>query len=100
MGLTSPTSHGVSATAKDWSIKPPITGSVQPQTYTLMQGDSIRARSVAYAMLNQFGYKGTRITQQTVSGTGFAQPLSDGITLTSNPTAVALAPVVGKFFNF
>lgn len=100
MGLVSPTAHGVSATAKDWAFKPPITGSIQPQTYTIQQGDAIRARSVAYATLNQLGYKGTRVTQQTVSATGIAQPLSDGITLTSSPTAIALAPVVSKFFNF
>lgn len=100
MGLIAPTAHGVSTTAKDWAFKPPILGSIQPQTYTMQQGDAIRAHSVSYAMLNQLGYKGTRNTQQTVSGTGFCQPLSDGITLTSSPTAVALAPVVGKFFNF
>jgi hypothetical protein len=65
----------------------------------LQQGDAVRARSLAYGLFNNFGYKGTRKTPFTVSSKGFGQQLSDGITLTSSPTAVALLPVVGKFFN-
>ena len=99
MGAVSPTSHGASSTAKDWVFIPPVTGSIAPQTYTIQQGDSTRARSFSYGLLNSFGYKGTRKTPFVVSSKGFGQALSDGITLTSNPTAVALSPLIGKFFN-
>lgn len=99
MGSVAPVAHGASSTAKDWIFKPPITGSIVPQTYSLQQGDSVRARKMAYGIFSQFGYKATRKTMPMLSGKGFAQPLSDGITLTSSPTAVALAPVVNKFFN-
>jgi hypothetical protein len=99
MGSVAPTGHGSSSTAKDWIFTPPTTGSIVPQTYTLQQGDSVRARSFSYGILNNFGYKGTRKTPFTVSGKGFGQVMSDGITLTSSPTPVAIAPVVGKFFN-
>ena len=98
MGSVSPVAHGASATAKDWIFTPPLTGSVVPQTYTFQQGDSTRARSASYLIFPEFGYKGSR-KQITVAGKMFAQPLSDGITLTSNPTAVAIAPVVGKHVN-
>jgi hypothetical protein len=99
MGSASAATHGSSATAKDWVFTPPITGSVVPQTYTIQQGDSVRARSFSYGLLNSFGYKGTRKTPFTVSAKGFGQQMSDGITLTSSPTSVALAPLAGKFFN-
>lgn len=99
MGSVNPAAHGTSATTKDWIYIPPIFGSVVPQTYTVMQGDSVRARSFPYALFNSFGYKGTRKTPFTVTGKGFGQALTDGITLTSSPTSIALAPTTGKFFN-
>ena len=99
MGSAAPVAHSSSATAKDWIFTPPITGSIVPQTYTVQQGDSVRARSFPYGLFNSYGFKGTRKTPFTVSAKGFGQAMSDGITLTSSPTSVALAPVVGKFFN-
>lgn len=98
MGAVTPTAHGSSATAKDWIFTPPITGSVAPQTYTLQQGDSTHAHSFAYGLFTKFGYKGDR-KSFTTSGTMIGTNLSDGITLTSNPTAIALAPVVAKQVN-
>lgn len=99
MGSVNAVTHGSSSTAKDWVFTPPTTGSIVPQTYTLQQGDSTRARSLSYGLLNDFGYKGTRKTPFAVTAKGFGQQITDGITLTSSPSSVALAPVVGKFFN-
>ncbi len=95
MGSVSPATHGVSTIAKDWVFTPPVTGSVVPQTYTIQQGDAVRAHQVAYGLFSDFGYKGTR-KDFTCSGKGIAQPLTDNITMTASPTAVALAPVVSK----
>ncbi len=98
MGSVSPVAHGSSATAKDWVYTPPVTGSVVPRTYTIEQGDAVRAHKTSYALFTEFGYKGTR-KDFTCSGKGIAQPLTDGITMTSSPTAVALSPVVAKHVN-
>jgi hypothetical protein len=99
MGSVAPAAHaGPSATAKDWVFSPPVSGSIVPQTYTIEQGDSVRAHKFAYGLFTQFGYKGTR-KDITCSGKLIAQPLSDGITLTSTPTAVALSPVPAKQVN-
>ncbi len=49
--------------------------------------------------MSEFGYKGDRKSAFTISAKMLGQPLSDGISLTSSPTTVALAPVVGKHFN-
>lgn len=91
--------HGSSATAKDWIYTPPLSGSVVPQTYTLQQGDAIRAFQTAYGIFTEFGYKATRKGDVTASGKFLGLPLSDGITLTASPTTVAVSPVVGKHWN-
>lgn len=98
MGSVAPVTHGVSTVAKDWVFTPPVLGSIVPQTYTMEMGDSIRARKWTYGLFTDFGYKGTR-KDFTVSGKMIAQPLADGITMTSSPTAVAIAPVVAKNVN-
>src|SRR6266487_4168456 len=43
MGSVSAVAHGTSATAKDWIFNPPLTGNASPKTYTVEQGDSVRA---------------------------------------------------------
>src|SRR5258706_9764982 len=55
--------HGSSSTAKDWTWTPPLTGSVQPQTYTIEQGDTAtRAHKVNYGLISEFAYKGDKKT--------------------------------------
>jgi hypothetical protein len=98
MGSVSPTAHGSSSTAKDWVFTPPVTGSATPNTFTFQQGDSVRAHQLAYGLFTNFAYKGTR-KDFTVSGKLIANNLTDNITLTSTPTAVALAPAPSKQFN-
>lgn len=98
MGSVSPVAHLASVTAKDWIFTPPVTGSIVPQTYTFQQGDAVRAHQLAYGLFTEFGYKATR-KDATTSGKLIAQLLSDGATLTSSPTAIALAPVIGKHWN-
>lgn len=98
MGSVAPTAHGGSATAKDWTFTPPVTGSIVPQTYTIEQGDSVSARKSTYCIWTQWGYKGTR-KDFSCSGKLMSQPITTGITLTASPTAVALSPMVSKHFN-
>lgn len=98
MGAISPVAHGSSSTAKDWIFVPPLTGSIVPQTFTFQQGDSTRAHQISYGLFTQFGYKGDRTKFET-SGKIIGQLLSDGITMTTSPTAVTLAPAVAKQVN-
>jgi hypothetical protein len=99
MGVITPTAANSSTTAKQWKYIPPVSGSIQPQTYSIEQGDATRARKFNYGLLSDFGYKGTRKAPFTVSGKGFGQPLTDDITLTASPTDVALAQAVEKQFD-
>lgn len=98
MGSVAPVAHGISSTAKDWIFTPPLTGSIVPQTFTIQQGSSTRAHQLAYGLFTQFGYKGDRSKFET-SGKIIGQMLSDGITMTTSPTVVSLAPVVAKQVN-
>jgi hypothetical protein len=97
-GAVTPAAHGSSSVAKDWIYTPPVFGSVAPQTYTLQQGDSTRAHQTAYTLFTDFGYTVTR-KDAKLTGKAITQPISDGVTLTSSPTAVALAPTVAKQYN-
>jgi hypothetical protein len=101
MGAVTPTAHGASTVAKDWTFIPPVTGSLEPSTYTFQQGETVtRAHQLAYGLFTDWGYKGDRETGLTLSSTKLlAQPLSDGITMTSSPTLIALAPLAGKHLN-
>lgn len=97
-GSVTPVAHGSSSSAKDWAFAPPTNGSIVPQTYTIQQGDSIRARQIAYGLFTQLGYTYTR-KDVKIAGKLISQPISDGISLTASPTAIALSPVVGKHIN-
>jgi hypothetical protein len=97
-GAATVAAYNSSATAKGWTYTPPISGNASPKTFTFEQGDSVRAHKYAYGLFNKFGYKFDR-KSFTVSGEGIGQELDDGISMTSNPTAVALAPAIGKHIN-
>jgi hypothetical protein len=87
-----------SATAKQWLFTPPLTGNASPKTFTFEQGDAVRAHKLAYGLFTQWGYKGDR-KSFTTSGTLLGQRVADGITMTTSPTAVALAPIVSNQLN-
>ncbi len=99
------TAHGASTVAKDWTFTPPLTGSVQPQTFTIEQGENnafgnaIYNHKVNYALFSELAYKGDRKTGFQLSGKVLAQQLQTAITMTASPTAIALAPTAGKHFN-
>lgn len=97
-GTTTPTTSGSSTTAKDWVFTPPIAGVKEPQTYTFEQGDGTTAEKLAYGLFTQFGYKFDRKSFE-VSGTILAHQLQTGITMTSSPTNVPLAPIVANQVN-
>jgi len=91
------TAHLASATAKDWSYLPPSTGATAVQTYSLEQGDSVRAHKTYYSLFTDWAYKINRNGADfSTTGTLIAQLLQDGSTMTSSPTAIAIAPAASK----
>jgi hypothetical protein len=97
-GAATISTHTGGTLSKDWVWTPPITGSITPKTYTIEQGDAVRAHKVNYGLITGFGYKGSR-ADFTCDAKAVAQALQDGITMTASPSIVALSPVVGKHVN-
>lgn len=80
-------------------FSPPLSGAANPQTYTLQQGDAVRADALAYLLFSGWGYKVNRKSEMTISGEFMGQAISDGVTMTPNPTVVPLSPMVGRQAN-
>lgn len=100
LGIITPTAHGSSSVAKDWIFDAILTGSRQPQTYSFEQGENAtRAQKLAYGLINKYGYKLSRKTDASCNGGVLAQSVTDGITMTSSPTAIPLKPITGQQFN-
>lgn len=98
-GTAAITSHGASSTAKDHKVTPPTRGAATYKTYTLQQGDSVRAQQAAYTAFHGFGYKFTRKGTFDITADAISQAIADAATLTASPTIQALAPIVPKHVN-
>jgi hypothetical protein len=90
---------GASTTVYGWNFKPPISGLAAPTSYTVQQGDSVDAEQYAFLMFSGWGYTFGRKQEVTVSGDWFSQTFSDGISMTSSPTNIALVPMTGAQMN-
>lgn len=97
-GILTPSTHTGGTTSKDWIWTPAVSGAITPRTFTVEQGDSVRAHKIVYGLITGFGYKGSR-TDFTCTASMIGQSISDGITMSSSPSAVTLVPVVGKHVN-
>lgn len=98
-GAANITTPGGGTSSRAWAWTPPITGAITPKTFTLEQGDSVRAHKVAYGLFTGFSYKGGRDQGFTMSAPMIARAFTDGITMTASPTSIALAPVAGGHVN-
>lgn len=87
-----------SATAKDWTVTPVVSGSATPKTFTIEQGSTERAHKFSYGLLNKWGYKFSK-AEASSSSSGIARKLADGISMTSSPTRISCIPCLGSYFN-
>lgn len=98
LGTGAITAHGASATAKDHTFTPVIAGNATKKTWTMEQGDSVRAHKFTYGLFTKWAYKLSR-DDSTTNGEGVGQEITDGIAMTASPTAIALAPMVADQWN-
>lgn len=80
-------------TAYLWTFAPSSSATDTVKTYTIEQGDSVRAHKLAYGSISEIEYTFTRDSVE-VKGTGMGQKLSDGITMTASPTSIAEKPIL------
>ena len=78
-----------------WVFNPGSTTADNFQTFTVQQGNAVRAESWSFGLFTMLNITGTRDTWD-VRGTMLGQAITDGITMTASPTAITLLPVLGK----
>lgn len=76
-----------------WANTPSQSAADSIKTFTVEEGGAVRAHKFAYGLVNSLGYTITR-DEATVKGKIIGQNITDGITLTSTPTEIAIVPVL------
>lgn len=89
----------VGTTGKQHAFDPLSSGDDTIKTLTVEQGSSVRAHSFAYGFLSAIGFEFSRQSID-VSGTMIGRRISDGITMTSSPTSLALVPFLPTGLDF
>lgn len=92
------TPSAAGSTGKLWTIAPQNAAEDTHSTFTIEKGGSVRAHKFAYGMFESIVIDISR-DAVNISGTGFGQRITDAITLTTTPTAVALDPVLPRLFD-
>jgi hypothetical protein len=92
------TPSSVGTNGRLWTIAPQNAAEDTHQTYTIEKGGSVRAHKFAYGMFDSLVIDISRDAVD-ISGSGFGQRITDGITMTASPTAVVLDPVLPRLFD-
>lgn len=85
--------------ARNWKWQIPLSGSITRKTWSIEEGDSIAARTMAYGLLSGWGFKADRESEIALSGDGVAYGQTGGATLTGSLSAVPQIPLLGKHIN-
>jgi len=87
-----------SGVAYQWVFAPSSTAGDAVKTFTVEQGDASRAHRFTYGLVTgldvEFGRKEVKI-----GGTMIGRGFTDGVTMTSSPTALAMTPVLPAEIN-
>lgn len=86
----SPTGAG---SAKTWTFSPSSTAADTPKTFTVEQGDAVRAHKWANGIVTALELGFSR-EECSIDGAMMGKALQDGITMTATPTAITLVPVL------
>lgn len=93
MSYAAPVQQGATAAYK-WTHTIDTDGPDTVKTYTIEQGSSVRAHSAAYGQVKGLELMFDRSKCEISGGEMIAKAISDGITMTSSPTEIALVPVL------
>lgn len=92
-GAVTPTTPAGGTTSKQWKWTASDTSVEDPQTFTVLQGSSVRAAKATYMHCDSFGVSFDR-SKVDVSGSMIGQLFTDAAALDGSPTALALIPVL------
>lgn len=91
-----PVQQGATAAYK-WTFTPGQAIEDTAKTFTVEMGSAARAHKMAYGIFDSWGYSVSR-DEATQKGSMLGQRITDGITLTSSPTELALQPTLPTEF--
>jgi hypothetical protein len=89
-----PTTPSGGTTSKAWTFESNAIDVDAPATYTIEFGSSVRAHKFTNGIVNEGQFTWAKTAAPEVSGSGFGRSMTDSITLTAAPTALALVPVL------
>lgn len=92
LGNVSPTTPAGATNAREWSYAMSTSAATTYRSYTMEVGSGTRAAKFTHGTFTELSLDFSP-TEITLGGAVIGQKYTDGITLTSNPTSVALAPV-------
>lgn len=92
LAYSAPVQEGAT-TAYKTTNSPSSTDEDTVKSFTIENGSSVRARKAAGARVTELSLKGDR-DKLDLTGGGLARAFTDGITLTSTPTAVPQIPIL------
>jgi hypothetical protein len=78
-----------------WTFNPASTAADSFSTFQIQGGNAVRAQQWNFGLFTGLTISGSR-DGWDISGTMQGQAITDGITMTAAPTALALVPVLGK----
>jgi hypothetical protein len=93
-GILEKTTAVATAPSQTWTFTPATSAADPVQTYTIEQGSAARAHKASYGLITDLTLSFGR-DESTISGSGIANAMSDGITMTPTPTEISLVPVTG-----
>lgn len=94
-GLLKSVTPTIDDTAQVWNWVPSSTNPEQPKSFTIEQGDSVRAHRFTYGVLTELTFTGDR-DKVSLDGQMIGQLFEDGITLTAGATPVQQVPVLPR----
>lgn len=92
LGNVSPTTPGGATNAREWSFAMSTSAPATYRSYTMEVGSSTRAAKFTHGVFTDVSLDFSP-TEIALGGSVLGQKYTDGISLTSNPSSVALMPV-------
>lgn len=84
--------------AYKWTAAMSQTAEDTIKSYTVESGSPVRAHKLTHGLVNNLGYTINR-KEAMIKGSMIGQRISDGITMTGSPTAIALVPAMPTHFD-
>jgi hypothetical protein len=99
-GAATITTPGGGTLSRKWAWIPPVSGVIDPKSFSFENGDSVRAQKFGYGFCPEISMSLAREGDCEFESVVWGQAMTDGITMTSSPSVFDQIPVVGKHLSW